>query len=175
MADGAHSRRERSRTSRAAALQPRHRPFDLCDLSQARSQARHGFYDFLVQGKQELIRANYYPRKHRDEAQGKPVQVTVLDRMPVSEDERIKIVPTNPDDLVVNGLSMSAGESADSDDKKEWGRPRPSSNEEMRLDGLSVLTQDAQPSSAWNIYVSFLVAAKPWMLRCYVYDRATDP
>ncbi len=92
--------------------------------------------------------------------------MTVLDRMPVSEDERIKIVPTNPDDLVVNGLSMSAGESADSDDKKEWGRPRPSSNEEMRLDGLSVLTQDAQPSSAWNIYVSFLVAAKPWMLRC---------
>ncbi|TGJ83643.1 hypothetical protein E0Z10_g5149 [Xylaria hypoxylon] len=60
----------------------------------------------------------------RDETQGGPVQVTVLDQMPVTEDERVKITLVKPVDLVVNGPSVSTGESGDDgdDDKKEWGR-----------------------------------------------------
>ncbi|RWA04523.1 hypothetical protein EKO27_g10582 [Xylaria grammica] len=56
----------------------------------------------------------------QDETQGNPVQVIVLDQIPVTEDERIKIALVKPDDLMANGPGVSTGESGD--DKEEWGK-----------------------------------------------------
>ncbi|KAI0529932.1 hypothetical protein GGR58DRAFT_495139 [Xylaria digitata] len=60
---------------------------------------------------------------NRNDAQGKPVQITVFDQMPITEDERIRIMLVKPGDLVVNGPSVSTGESGDhSNDNNEWGK-----------------------------------------------------
>ncbi|KAI0456394.1 hypothetical protein F5B21DRAFT_513253 [Xylaria acuta] len=56
----------------------------------------------------------------RDKPQGKPVQITVLDQVPVSQDERLKITLVKPDDLVVDGPGACAGE--DTDGNNLWGK-----------------------------------------------------
>ncbi|KAI0444338.1 hypothetical protein F4803DRAFT_549344 [Xylaria telfairii] len=56
----------------------------------------------------------------RDESRGKPVQITVLDQIPVSQDERLTITPVKPAGLVADGPSVSAGD--DMDNNTSWGK-----------------------------------------------------
>ncbi|KAI3320169.1 hypothetical protein HD806DRAFT_538729 [Xylariaceae sp. AK1471] len=59
----------------------------------------------------------------RHEAQGKPVQVTVRDQIPISEDERLKIELLKPNGLIVNGPGVNTGESSRSArNKVSWGK-----------------------------------------------------
>jgi hypothetical protein len=58
----------------------------------------------------------------RNKGQGKPVQVTVLDQIPISEDERLKIELLKPRSLVLDGPGVNAGEpTRDNRDKDSWG------------------------------------------------------
>lgn len=59
----------------------------------------------------------------QDEGQGRPVQVTVLDQVPVSKDEGLLIDIVTPAGLVEDGPSVSTGASGDeTDDNKSWGK-----------------------------------------------------
>ncbi|TIC98782.1 Protein F37C4.5 [Colletotrichum higginsianum] len=56
-------------------------------------------------------------------AAGKPVSLFVLDQVPVSEDERLKVDVLAPKGLVVNGASVATGRPArEGKDDADWGK-----------------------------------------------------
>ena len=62
---------------------------------------------------------------------GKPVAITVLDQVPMSEDEKLKVVISKPAGLTLNGSEVSCGEPVTNDgfsalnlDGKGWGRAK---------------------------------------------------
>ncbi|KAI0466028.1 hypothetical protein F4859DRAFT_341122 [Xylaria cf. heliscus] len=55
----------------------------------------------------------------RDKTQGKPVQITVLDQIPVSQDERLKITLVKPEGLAADGPGVRVDK--DIGDDKSWG------------------------------------------------------
>ncbi|KAI0131804.1 hypothetical protein BJ170DRAFT_679706 [Xylariales sp. AK1849] len=59
----------------------------------------------------------------RSGEKGKPVQLTVLDQIPVSEDERLHIEVLQPRGLVLGGSGVAAGTTgSEGKDGKQWGK-----------------------------------------------------
>ncbi|KAI0101476.1 hypothetical protein GGR51DRAFT_574890 [Nemania sp. FL0031] len=58
----------------------------------------------------------------QDRALGRPLQVTVIDQIPVSKDQHLDITLVIPAGLEVDGPSVPTGESADDGAKDPWGK-----------------------------------------------------
>ncbi|KAI1748420.1 hypothetical protein F4782DRAFT_542820 [Xylaria castorea] len=85
-------------------------------------EAKHSISSLFFPGKQgnSLFIRTITLANVRDKPLGKPVQVHVLDQVPVSQDERLKITLVKPDGLVVDGPGVCAGD--DIGGNKSWGK-----------------------------------------------------
>lgn len=71
----------------------------------------------------------------RVDANGKPMQLTVLDQVPVSEDEKIKVAVLQPRGLVKGGAEVSTGvqSGGNGKDSKDWGKAVASMKEDGQI------------------------------------------
>ncbi|KZL63800.1 mucoidy inhibitor-like protein [Colletotrichum incanum] len=85
-------------------------------------------------------------------APGKPVSLLVLDQLPVSEAERLKVNLLVPKGLVVNGSGVSTGRPArGGKDDVNWGKAAASLKKGGQIDWQVALNAGRAMSLNWNI------------------------
>lgn len=94
-------------------------------VTYAKPEVKHGRTGLAVFNKEN---SDVYSRavtlaNTRSGAQGRPVRITVLDQVPLSEDERLRVVVLQPDGLRPDGPGVPAGVAAGGEnEEKAWGK-----------------------------------------------------